>query len=97
LAQLERIQVWQNSLLDRLIILGASLSEVELVLERTRLNRDVIATESLGMFEYALTCKLGTDAAGLVSVVGRYMRNAVFIVYNPKKTAELIGETALNL
>ncbi len=97
LAQLERIQVWQNSLLDRLIILGASLSEVELVLERTRLNRDVIATESLGMFEYALTCKLGTDAAGLVSIVGRYMRNAVFIVYNPKKTAELIGETALNL
>jgi len=95
--QLEKIRFWRQSLLDRLIILGASIDEVEVVLERTRLERDIIGTEALGMFEHALTCKLGTDAAGLVSKVGRYMRNAVFVVYNPKKTAEFIGEMALNL
>ena len=87
--QLGRISRWQLSLLDRLIVLGASKAEVALVLERTGLNRDVIEVETLGLFELALTCKLGTDAAGLVSKVGRYLRNARFIVYNSKIVAGL--------
>jgi hypothetical protein len=95
--QIEKIRLWQQSLLDRLIILGASLGEIEIVLERTWLNRDIIGTDALGMFEHALTCKLGTDAAGLVSKVGRYMRNAELIVFNPKKIVDAIGESALIL
>jgi hypothetical protein len=94
--QIEKIRLWRQSLLDKLIILGASLVEIETVLERTWLNRDIINTETLGMFEHALTCKLGTDAAGLVSKVGRYMRNAELIVFNPKKIVDAIGELALN-
>ena len=94
---LRRIGSWQRSLLDRLIVLGASRGEVEVVLERTGLNRDVIGVEALGMFEHALTCKLGTDAAGLVSRMGRYMRNSEFIVYNPKNVLGFIGDMALNL
>jgi len=95
--QLDRIRCWQLSLLDRLIILGASKAEVALVLERTGLNRDVIEVGTLGLFEHALTCKLGTDASGLVSRVGRYMRNSRFIVYNARIVADFIGEKALNL
>ena len=96
-SQIERMRLWQQSLLDRLIILGASVGEIETVLERTRLNRDIIGIEELGLFEHALTCKLGTDAAGLVSKVGRYMRNSRFIVFNPKKLVERIGESSLTL
>jgi len=95
--QLEQIRFWRRSLLDRLIILNASQSDIDNVLERTRLNRDIICVDALGMFEHALVCKLGTDAAGLVSRVGRYMRNAVFIVYNPRKIINCIGELALSL
>ncbi|HYA77901.1 MAG TPA: DUF2110 family protein [Verrucomicrobiae bacterium] len=84
-AQIEKIRLWQQSLLDRLIILSASLSQIETVLERTRLTRDIIGTEALGLFEHALTCKLGTDAAGLIPKIGRYMKNSVFIVFSPKK------------
>ncbi len=83
--QVEKLHAWQQSLLDRLIILGASKETIESVLERTRLTRDVIDVEALGMFEHALTCKLGTNAAGLVSVMGRYLRNSVFVVFNAKK------------
>jgi hypothetical protein len=89
--QVERLHSWQLSLLDRLIILGASLDKIENVLERTRLSRDVIEIETLGMFEHALTCKLGTNAAGLVSIVGRYLRNSVFVVFNAKKNLELLS------
>jgi hypothetical protein len=84
--QVEKFHFWQQSLLDRLIILGASEDAVKVVLERTRLNRDVIEVEALGMFEHALTCKLGTDAAGLIPRVGRYMRNSILIVFDAEKS-----------
>lgn len=93
--QVEKIHLWQQSLLDRLIILGASLEEIETTLERTGLNRDVIGTETLGLFEHALTCKLGTDATGLIPKIGRYMKNAAFVVFNPKKILGLMGEKSL--
>jgi hypothetical protein len=90
--QIEKMLLWQQSLLDRLIVLGAAVRDIETVLERARLKRDVIDTERLGLLEYALTCKLGTDAAGLIPRMGRYMRNAVFVVFDPRKILEFIGE-----
>jgi hypothetical protein len=93
--QVEKLHAWQQSLLDRLIILGASKETIESVLERTRLTRDVIDIEELGMFEHALACKLGTNAAGLVSVMGRYLRNSVFVVFNAKKSLDSLSDTAL--
>jgi hypothetical protein len=83
--QVEKFHLWRQSLLDRLIILGSSRGEIEEVLERTKLKRDVIDVEVLGIFEHALTCKLGTDATGLIPRIGRYMKYATFIVFTPKK------------
>ncbi len=90
--QVEKLHDWQQSLLDRLIVLGASKETIENVLERTRLTRDVINIETLGMFEHALTCKLGTNAAGIVGIVGRYLRNSVFVVFNAKKSLDFLSE-----
>ncbi len=83
--QIGKIRLWQQSLLDRLIVLGSSEAEIETVLERTRLNRDVIGVEKLGLFEQALTCKLGTDATGLIPKIGRYMKHSTFVVFSPRK------------
>ncbi len=96
-AQVERYRLWQQSLLDRLIVLGAASGEIDEVLKRSRLDRDVIGVERLGLFEYALTCKLGTDATGLIPKIGRYMRYAVFVVFSPRRVNELIGEMPLTL
>ena len=90
--QSEKFKNWKESLLDRLIVLGSTLGDVEKTLERTRLNRDVIGVESLGLFEHVLTCKLGTDATGLISKIGRYMRNSKLIVFNPKKIISFLSE-----
>ncbi len=89
--QVEKLHSWQHSLLDRLIVLRVSNELVLLTLERTRLERDVIDVERLGMFEYVLTCKLGTDATGLIPRIGRYMRNAVFVVFSTKKNMDFLG------
>ncbi len=89
--QAEKLRLWQESLLDRLIILGSSRAEVDEVLERTKLGRDIIGVEVLGVFEHALTCKLGTEAAGLIPRIGRYMKYARFIVFNPRKNLALLS------
>jgi hypothetical protein len=90
--QVEKLKSWQQSLLDRLIILRANKEIVTSTLERTHLNRDVIDIEQLGFFEFALTCKLGTEARGLISRVGRYMRNAVFVVFSGKRSRDFVAE-----
>ena len=82
--QVRRYEVWRESLLDRLLVLGPALHEVEETIERARLGRDVIDVEPLGVFEHALTCKLGTDAAGLIPKIGRNLKTARFAVFNPK-------------
>jgi hypothetical protein len=95
--QVEKFLSWQRSLLDRLIVLRASKELIAATLERTRLDRDVIEVEPLGLFEFALTCKLGTDAAGLIPRVGRYMRYAVFVVFNAKRSGAFLGGKGLSL
>ena len=75
-SQVERYEVWRESLLDRLLVMGSSLYEVKMALEHAMLDRDVISVEPLGMFEHALVCKLGTDATGLIRQLGRSLRNA---------------------
>jgi hypothetical protein len=88
-AQIAKLVSWRLSLLDRLIVLGTSKETVAEVLERTHLDRDVIDVEALSAFDFALTCKLGTDAAGLIPRMGRYMRGSVFVVFNVDKFKDL--------
>jgi hypothetical protein len=90
--QVVKLRAWQQSLLDRLIVLRANKELIISTLERTRLNRDVIDIEQLGFFEFSLTCKLGTDARGLVPLVGRYMRNTLFVVFNAKKAGAFLSQ-----
>jgi hypothetical protein len=95
--QVKKLYFWQQSLLDRLIILGASKETIESVLKRTRLSRDVIDIEILGLFEHALVCKLGTKAAGLVGIIGRYLKNSVFVVFNAQRSLNSLSNNTLTL
>jgi hypothetical protein len=83
--QIAQCEDWRRSLLDRLIVLGVSLDEVNVALKRAGFGRDVASIESLGLFEHAVVCKLGTDAAGLIPRLGRNLRNAVFSIHSPKR------------
>jgi hypothetical protein len=89
--QIRKHAVWRESLLDRLLVLGPSLHEIKAAMERAKLERDVIDVEPLGMFEHALTCKLGTDAAGLIPKLGRKLKTAKFAVFNPKRLREFLN------
>jgi hypothetical protein len=87
--QLTRFRVWRESLLDRLIVLGSPLPKIKATLGRTGLNRDVLDIEPLGALAFALQCKLGTDAAGLIPRIGGRLRTANFAVFDPEKLQNL--------
>ena len=89
--QQKRFHDWTRSMLDRLLIVGASFSEVRSTIRRSDIIRDVIRIEPLGMFEHAVVCKLGTDAAGLIPKIGKSLKKAVFTVYNPRNIVRLLG------
>jgi hypothetical protein len=90
--QLIQYGSWTKSLLDRLIVLGADLHDVESVLKAAECNRDVVSVEPLGLFEHALVCKLGTDAAGLIPKIGRNLRQATFSVFSPRRILKFLGD-----
>jgi len=90
--QIIQYKNWTKSLLDRLIILGSSLYEIKLALKIAKCNRDIVSIEPLGLLEYVVTCKLGTDAAGVIPKIGKNLRNATFSVFNPRKIVEFLGD-----
>jgi hypothetical protein len=93
--QLKLYADWTRSLLDRLLIIGASYDEVNAALHATGVHRDIVDMYSLGMFEHAVTCKLGTDAAGLIPKVGRVLRKSGLSVFNSRSVVEFLGEDAM--
>ena len=89
--QRRQYMAWTESLLDRLFILGASHSGIESAVRQAGFSRDVVAIEPLGGFEYAVVCKLGTDAVGLIPRVGRNLRNARIGVFSPRRIFSFFG------
>ncbi len=90
--QLSKFRSWTDSFLDRLVVLGAPQSEVRSAIERTGFQRDVVEVESLGLFEHAIVCKLGTDAAGLIPRIGKTLRSAGLTVLSPRRIHEFFEE-----
>ena len=90
--QLSRIAEWMQSYLDRLIVLGAMLSDVENAVGRSKHGRDIIKIESLGLLEHAVECKLGTDAVGLIPKLGPLLSTATLISFCPRK----IGNSSID-
>jgi hypothetical protein len=88
--QLKLYKKWIKSLLDRLIVLGASQQEIKKALRDTKCQNDIVGIEQLGLFEYAITCKLGTDAVGLIPKIGKKLSNTVLTVFSPKKILEFL-------
>ena len=89
--QVNRYASWTESMLDRLIIVGAARAEVESVLKNAYLNRDVANIDDLGLLEHSVVCKLGTDAVGLIPKMGYRLRHATFAVFSPKRIIEFLG------
>ena len=90
--QLKQYRSWIQTLLDRLIVLGASLHEVKRAVRGTGSKRDVINIESSSFLEHNLVCKLGTEAAGLIPKIGRKLPNTKLATFNSKSIWKLLKD-----
>ncbi len=93
--QLSQFSHWIRSGLDRLLILGTLFSNVEYAIKASKHSRDVIRIDSLGLFEHAILCKLGTDAVGLIPKLGRLLKDAVLVPFSPRKIRQLVNRSHL--
>lgn len=84
---------WTDMLLDRLIIVRASVDNIKLALKYGGLTRDIVDVEPLGFFEHAVLCKLGTDARGLIPRIGRNLKEAAFAVFSPRRILRILENT----
>jgi hypothetical protein len=55
---------------DRINVNHASRAQIKAVLKQTGHTRDIYAVERLGILEHSIVCKRGTDAPGLVPIIG---------------------------
>ncbi|NIP66908.1 DUF2110 family protein [Candidatus Bathyarchaeota archaeon] len=88
--QYYRFAEWIRSSLDRLIVLGATFSEVQKAIERSKHNRDVVKVEPLALLEHAVECKLGTDAVGLIPKLGPFLSPATLTTFSPREITRLV-------
>ena len=95
-AQLSLFSNWVRYRFDRLIVLGSLFSDVERALKSSRHVRDIIKTVSYGTLEQVISCKLGTDAVGLIPKLGRYLSDAVLVPFSPKKIIGAIGSSSFD-
>ncbi len=86
---------WTRSFLDRLVVCGVSSNEISWALESSGFYRDVVNVDDLSLFEHAVVCKLGTDAAGLVPRIGRKLGDASLHVFSPRKIRAFLGGIGL--
>jgi hypothetical protein len=90
--QLQRYRSWTETLLDKLLVLGASTEEVESTIRAAELTRDIVTTEPLALFDHVITCKLGTDAKGLIPKIGGKLRRAFLSVFSPRRILEFFDD-----
>ena len=88
--QISIFKEWIKLDLDRIIILGLPLDQVEQVVIKSGVQRDVAKIEELGLLEHMLVCKLGTDARGLINRLGPLVPRLFLRIFDPKKVRFLM-------
>ena len=94
--QISLFKNWINSRFDRLLVFGSSIFEVEKAINQSRIHRDIIRIESLGIFEQVILCKLGTDAVGLIPKLGKFLNLKFFAPFSPKKILKYVDSEVFN-
>ena len=91
--QVELFKKWLSSYLDRVIVLGAHYERITAAVRRSGAKNDIVKIEELGFLEYSLLCKLGTDAPGMIKILGSYLPKVLLYVFSPRKVNNIIVGT----
>jgi hypothetical protein len=83
--EINRLSYWVGSHLDRILVTDCFRHEVESAIRRAKLDRDIVAVESVTLTAHSVVCKLGTDAVGLIPKLGSILRKRELTPFVPKR------------
>ena len=84
--QISVFERWVHDGLERILALGVPMEDCKEALKMASLERDVVGIESLGLFEHTFTCKLGTQAPGIIGRLGKYLQGIPLYAFLPDNT-----------
>jgi hypothetical protein len=84
-SQIERLSSWVTTGLDRIEIFDCYKQEVEGAIIKARLPRDIISADQITLTVQSITCKLGTDAVGLIPKLGSVLKRQKLRPFIPKR------------
>lgn len=64
--------------LERIIIIGALSKEIKKAIDKVNAYRDIVGIETLCITSHILTCKLGTNARGIIKKLAPNLERAIF-------------------
>ncbi|MCX6659901.1 MAG: DUF2110 family protein [Candidatus Bathyarchaeota archaeon] len=79
---------WERCPFDRVVVIGSSLSRVSGTIRRSGLDKDVIKTDRTSLVSNILTCKLGTEAPGVVAKLGPRLGKVKLYPFIPRVRAD---------
>jgi hypothetical protein len=79
---------WDRYPFDRVVVLGALYNQIRKAIQINQLTGDIIRLDPLSFTSSLLTCKLGTDAPGVISKLGKELRHAKLFSFIPKLKRE---------
>jgi hypothetical protein len=83
-----RMKEWDRYPFDRVVVLGAMNNQIKKAIQITQLTRDIIRLDPLSFTSSLLTCKLGTDAPGVIAKLGKELRHAKLFSFIPRLKRE---------
>ncbi|MBD3226554.1 MAG: DUF2110 family protein [Candidatus Lokiarchaeota archaeon] len=84
-SQLQVFNKWINEGSEIINICGVLESKIKKVLKITNHKRDIKNIVKLGLFEYSLVCKPGTEAPGIISHIGSRLPGVEMNAFVPER------------
>jgi len=81
---------WLSLDFDRVFILGAAFEQVNRIIKKSSVERDVIKVIQLGFLEQQLLCKLGTEGPGIIKRIGPMLPQTPIYCLFPKGIRAII-------
>lgn len=83
--QVSLFKKWISLDFDRIIVLGVNYEKINRIVKKFKVKRDIIKIIQLGFLEQLLLCKLGTDAPGIINIIGPMLPKTPLYFFSPKK------------
>lgn len=71
---------WKKASTDRVVINGATRSEIKSAIKKTGHGRDIYEIERIGLLEHAVVCRETTDGPGIVAAIGPRLKSEMGVV-----------------